>query len=263
MNPESQGADMTTKIKSKDDSLSTNIIGCIPGKTLKEESDLIVATAFKIENLSKDQAYQQVEKISHGRGAMAFCLGGVLSVIKSNNWHTQDGYTNFGKFVEEVFGLARSTAYDYVSIYENIINTGVPWKELEPIGWTKIRLFARYLNKDNADDWIEVAKQMNASELRDYVKSELIEQQGLLTSCSMSTHVDTGSLGHPLIPPEAQEASLIRINFQIFASHKELVDEAVDAAMKELGTTHKGQALSNICLHFLNSYVFENLQVKD
>jgi len=269
---------MTVTIKANTENFPKVVLDSLPGIKTQDETDLIICAAQKIENLTKEQAYHHAEKLSDSRGYMAFHLGGVLGVIHINHWHWGDGYNHFGKFVEERFGISRSTAYDYMNIYSNIVESGVSYDVVSEVGWTKLRLFAHCLTKENCSKWIETASKLNAGELREYVKKSVSKKQSQLTNkpdvSDVSTHVDKADVSPNsteqssesgaevntatsqevnMVPKSVAENTHITVTFKLVPDQKEIVDLAIDSAMEANDTNSKGTALGYICMEYLNS----------
>ena len=69
-------------------------------------------------------------------------------------------------------GIPKSTAYEWSDIYINLVEANIPWDQIAHIGWTKIRLFAKCLTKENWKQWIDLAEKNNASVLRKLVSDK-------------------------------------------------------------------------------------------
>ncbi len=246
---------------------------------LEGDKDLILEVCHHIENLDKEQAKELMQRSVEARGFNAFGLGGVLGLIKDCKWYKDYGHSSFKDLVTNDLGMSTSAAYDYIKIYDCLVDAGVPWEKLEPIGWTKIRHFARYLEKGNVDEWIEVAAKMNAGELHQYAKSlaEEVTKKALVPKHigyaieEESTHVDTSAANDdnhsenceetekvPLVTDEAALKTLQTKTFKFYPEQLAIVEMAIKMAMKDSGTSYRSVALERICTSFVESYQPDN-----
>jgi hypothetical protein len=226
----------------------------VPSKPISHEA--LSDTVYMIENLSKEKAYEQAKAASDIRAYGAFHFGGVLLIIKQSEWYQDYGFSSFSEFVNDDFGISKSTAYDYMGIYHNLVKSGVSWEEIKHLGWTKIRLIAKYMSQGNLDEWIEIADSKNAMELRDFVRQSLGKKQDELISDppKLSTQVETDKEGADLVSIGLAESIPVKVIYHLFPGQVVIVDEAVNLAMDEAGTAHKNVALEFICIHYLGSH---------
>ena len=266
------------EMKESDNNNFDQLLGDFKGSGIT--GDLIENTAITIEKLNKDQAYQRIKQHSDLGGFNAFCIGGVLSIINSLGWYKDYGHNSFKSFVIEELGISTSTAYDNINIYNKLIESEVSWSSIEHIGWTKIRLFAKCLTQQNVDEWIKVAENMNAEELREYVKHEA---KASLNSPSVvdkymevSTQVDNLNIQSSeenvgeVIPTSEPPSFLVKEKptmvtkkvaenipmtrtFKLYPDQDEVVKQALEIAKDQLDTKHSNVALTNICMDFLAS----------
>lgn len=254
-----------------DHMLTGSLVEDAGGSGLSEDTDLLVRIGHKIENLTKEEAYEQAARVREAKDSCVFFLGGVLSVIRVNGWYKEEGYSGFGRFVEERFGIARTTAHYYCQIYECLVESGVEWRDVRHLGWTKIRYIAPVLTEENAAQWIEIAEGMSAVELQEYVRKQKKEaaQAALVSSLplqeeSPSTQVDTVKRGPvertplprgqaPLVSPTVAEKIQTSRSFRLYPDQLEVVDAALEHAKGESDTSYDSVALERVCLAYLRS----------
>ena len=132
-----------------------------------EAGDLIQA----IENLGKEGAFARLGQLEEVSEKTYFEIGGVLSVIRKNKWF--DSYPTFEDWVTKNTIFRPSKARALIQIYGAIVAAGVPWAKIKDVGWTKLRVIARVLKKENADHWIGEASGRGKLDLIALVKQHL------------------------------------------------------------------------------------------
>lgn len=263
---------MSTSKKSKQLSISGNFGLDIP--VLKDCDDLLIRLGHQIEKLDSVRAKEIMHYCSEARGFNAFVLGGVLVRIAENNWFEDYGYTSFSDLVTNGLGMSTSTAYDYKKIYVSLIEADVPWEKVEHIGWTKLRWIARYIEKDNVDQWVEAAANMNTHQLHEFAKTQAKEvaEKSLVpkflgcTSEKESTHVDTTAANDdasadtdakqeaPMVTEKAALETPQTKIFKLYPGQLEVVQTAIECVVKESGGIAQNEALTRICMQFLSTY---------
>lgn len=204
----------------------------------KSNDDQLVNICHMMENLTKEKALEHAIAASDMRGYSAFHLGAALSVIHNNGWCDFYEYKNIAELARDKFGISKSTTYDYMAIYNSLIESEVAWESIEHLGWTKIRMFARYLTKGNQKEWIEIADTKNAEELREFVRQSLSKKQDLLISDppKLSTHVENNNQAAELVSTELAESIPKKVVYNLFPQQIEVVDTAIQLAMGEFET---------------------------
>ncbi len=255
------------------DTISKSLLDSYQGK------NLIFEVACVVENLDAETALKKAIDCSDLRGFVVFYMGGILNIIRQQKYYQSQGYKSFKEYLGSI-GLNRSTANDWMAVYVNLVESDVPWESIGHIGWTKIRLFARCLTKDNWQQWIEIAEGRSATELRKYVAAEKLKAASLekakgnpFVESNLSTHEDisngTGETEcqpdsvdsatqsksvKPLVTPEVAVTVKQTYSFLLALDQQETVEEALALAMAESETDFKSVALTNICMHFLATF---------
>jgi hypothetical protein len=242
-----------------------NLLNAITGTSA--QCDLIDAAKQYIASIDEGVAINEMGRWIEIRGYAAFLLGGVLSVIAENSWQNSLGYSSFDKMIETETGLARSTAYEYRRVYNDITSSGIAWKEVEFLGWSKIRVISNLLAADSKDEWIDLAKELTVQQLKERVKkakhltAHNAQKPKYLpdTESEASTHVDrvidssalptegpTAVKPLPSVPVEAAMSSKESTAFSFYPDQAKVVFEAIDRAKEELPTDYNNEALASI-----------------
>lgn len=201
----------------------------------KTKSDLIIDTAHGIENLKKSEAYDRARELSEDIEFSYFQLGGILSVIQSNAWFTEDGFETFRDFVESEFGINYRKSMYLISIYNGLVQSGIPWTKVAPLGWTKVKELVGVITPENVDEWVAKAKGMTVLQLQQAIKE-----------AAQTPGVDA---------PEGSESkveSVTTFTIKMHEDQKEVILEALERAKKEANTEHNAVALEAICMSYLS-----------
>ncbi len=86
-----------------------------------------------------------------------FDLGGLLARIHREKWFVGAGHADFRSYVEQRHGFKLRKALYLVSIYESVIDLGLTWNELKPVGWSKLKELVGVITQDNASQWLATA----------------------------------------------------------------------------------------------------------
>lgn len=198
------------------------------------QHDLISDTAYELETLDKSTAYKLVEQLGEDIEYTYFRLGGVLSVIQSNGWYTDEGFDSFRTFCESKFGLKYRKAMYLIAIYNSLVEAKIPWNKVKELGWTKLKELAPILTQDNVDEWAAKASEMTTLQLQDAIKQS-----------------QTVALNGPDEESEPATSTTTTLSFKLHEDQKQMVKEALDKAKKETGTDVDAVALENIIMGYL------------
>lgn len=197
--------------------------------------DLIVETSSEIENLSKEEAYEQIPQLSDTVDFSYFRLGGVLAVVQGKeSWWKDDGFDTFKEFIENKFGLQYRKAMYLIGIYGSIVESGVEWQKLSGIGWSKVKEIASIITVDNVDEWVEKAQMLTVLQLNEAVKQ-----------------AKTGQLDKSDETP-AESSGVTTFTVKVHPDQKATINAAIDKAKKDADTDYPGVALDAICMNFLS-----------
>jgi len=223
-----------------------------------------------LEGLDAETAKMEMTKFCEVRSQQAYILGGFLFTNDENNWYLDYGYETFKEMAENLLGISKTAAYDYIGIYKGLTNSGVSWEEVEHIGWTKIRVFAKYLTNENKTDWIGRAEELSAIELRNFAtkekglihkkliasdsaKYDVPDQQGPLSEEEVKSNGNLEPTPEPaLIEDSVVENKSHSRPFKFYIDQEETVNLAIKYEMEDSGTKYEAVALENICKFYLS-----------
>jgi len=212
----------------------TPVAKAAKGKTKATATDdFIVATAHQIENLSEADAKKMVAELNELSEVNFFRLGGVISVIQANGWFAPFG--SLKEFIEGEHGINYRRAMYWVTIYNGLIASEVPWSKVSDIGWTKLKEIVPVLTLKNLDKMVKLAKANTVLQLNAIVKG-------------MTDAANKGDAGGGEDDGEAQEVSTM--TFKVHADQKATVKAAIAKAKDMAKTTVDTVALEFICLDF-------------
>lgn len=204
----------------------------------KAPVDIIAEVSHEVENMTKEEALAAVKGFSDEADYSHFRLGGALSVIQANQWHTDLGYGSLRDLIEQEYGLNYRTGMYWIGIYNGLVESGVPWDKVKDLGWTKLRDLARYLTLDNVDEWVGKVKDMTVLQMRDYIKQK---NQGALEGAGDAMPGTNDKVSH--------------LHFKLHKDQKETVQEALSLAKHEAGTEYDNVALEALCMNYLANSV--------
>ena len=160
-------------------------------------ADQLTDLIHEIETLDEKHAIGCVAELIDQAEVTYFRLGGVFSLIICNGWHKP--YTTFREFVEVGHGIGFRKANYFVSIYNYLAESKVPWSKFDGLGWSKVKEIAGVVNNDNVDQWVKLAHEQNALTLIETVKNykkslagKSIEDQSAKTVTTMTFKVHEG-----------------------------------------------------------------------
>lgn len=136
------------------------------------QMDVFTEVVHEIENISEEQAIKEIGSLLSDVDYNYFKLGGLLSVVRSNDkWFQSLGYENFKTFVKDMYGLEYRKAMYLISIYEALSETKIPYAKVADLGWTKLKELASILTMENVDYWVERAVPMTVLQLQEAIKA--------------------------------------------------------------------------------------------
>lgn len=121
------------------------------------DPDPLTTAAHEIENICEAEAHARVAGIVETSGFDSFRLGGLLARIHREKWYVGAGHADFRSYVEQRHGFRLRKALYLVSIYESVIELGLGWAELQPVGWSKLKELVGVIDKHNAREWLATA----------------------------------------------------------------------------------------------------------
>src|SRR5690554_5970701 len=95
------------------------------------ELDLIESTVNEVENLTKETALPEADKLIADAEFNFFKVGGVLLVIQEHGWWEADGYENFKEFIEARINIPYRKAMYLINIYQCLVEAGIKWDSVK------------------------------------------------------------------------------------------------------------------------------------
>ncbi len=110
--------------------------------------------------------------------------------MKKQDWFG-GGWSSFDEWVEDTIGMEPMTACTLIHIYDAIAKSAVTGAQVEQIGWTKLRAIAPVLNKENANQWVDVASNLDLKETFKLVEQLPFAEFEAAVGDSTATKVET------------------------------------------------------------------------
>jgi hypothetical protein len=183
-----------------------------------------------IENLDEKHAREMIGTLVDQAEVTYFRLGGVLSLIICNGWHKP--YNTFQEFVEKEHGIGYRKANYFVSIYNYLAESKVPWAKFNGLGWTKVKEIASVVTIENVDDWVKIAAEQNT-----------------LTLIETVSNYKKGSAVKGI--EDQSSKTVTNMSFKVHDGQKEVITAAIAKAKEQAGTDVATLALENICNEYL------------
>ena len=213
------------------------------------EKDVITAVKQQVSGYkTAEGAKADLDQLTEFRGTHAFVSGGILKRIRDEEWYKAYGCPFFDRFLDEQ-GIARSTGYAYIELYERITDSGVCWSDVQSIGWTKLRYLARQINKENRDAWIAIASEKTVAEIRQLLKDQNPAKALAGSEVGVSTQVDADA--PDLFPVKPTWQKKHRVSISLHEEQWETVETAFEIVKAQTESPHDNFALEMICLSFL------------
>jgi hypothetical protein len=203
------------------------------GEVQSKGEDPISDMIHEIENLKQPDALAMVPLLAEQADLSWFRLGGVLSVIQANGWFTP--FASFREFVENGQGLEYRKASYWVAIYNRMAETGIPWSKVKNIGWTKLKEIAPILTIENVDEWVAVAESNTTLQLTEIVRNFKKKEAGQLTDETTENIKDVTTR-----------------TFKLHADQRLTVEDALEKAKTDAGTSVDSAALEFICQEYMS-----------
>lgn len=209
-------------------------------KTKKTKTDdQLVLMVQEISGFTAETAISEIATLIGTADESYIRLGGVLSLIQSKKFFEAEGYKNLKDLVETKFGIPYRKAMYWITIYDALIESGVPWAKVSMLGWTKLKDLAQILTLDNVDEWVERAQDMTVLQLKDAIDK-----------------FKAGTLKTSGLTPEDEQASEVTtFTVKVHTAQKLIIREAIEKAKSMSGTEFDGSALEAICMNFLSGGV--------
>ena len=158
-----------------------------------------------------------------------FCeMSELLHEAWEYQYHKSLGYDSFQDYAEEQLDVKGRKAAFMVQIAKTLKRLGIPWEDVQEVGWRKTAAIASILNKDNAQQWIKEAKETPLAHLSEKVKAL---KQGR----------------------EISEEPPIRMTIQLDQDENTIVQAALDFAKRYEDVNSNSKAIIRICYEYFQS----------
>lgn len=203
--------------------------------------DQIINFASKVEKIkTRAELEAKIRDITEETDFDKFAIGGMIAKAQSTPEWWNQSYPSFRDYVETVLGYKYRVAMHHAEIYVGILKLDRPWSAFGGIGWTKILVLLKVLTKDMQDktedglgflDWIERAKLLSVEALKSHVANAL--------------------------KPEDEKEEVVNevktMAFKLHTDQREVVESALETAMKAVGTEVKAVGLEAIAQAYMGT----------
>ena len=138
----------------------------------KKGTDLILNIIHRVENITKEKFGTKIAELREGRDEEFFEMGGYLTVAMEKGWHRDAGYTDFRDWIGDKHGLNARSGRHMMTVYQKVTDAELEWKDVDGVGWTKLRTLASIMTKENAKKLLKGAKDLTTRELEKFVKDQ-------------------------------------------------------------------------------------------
>lgn len=221
----------------------------------KSASHKIISSSDSLDGIMelRDNVYirKRIDYVRRTIDDSYFELAGLLYRAFDLGAHKSWGYTTWKEYVEKEIEMSIRKVQFFISIWDWFyvqINDKDIKEKLKGIGWTKVKEMVGVVTPDNADEWIEKAKNMNAIDFAE--------------ACRRFKKGISGDDGGCVDGPGEVESSR-RIAFKLMGDQSITVEDAMDMAKEITGSDKKGNLITLICTDFLSSNVFQTKKSVD
>jgi hypothetical protein len=205
-----------------------------PVEEPKSETDLVSKLVEEFERLNRPDAFARLSDtlaklntLEAAHEQSFFEIGGMLSIVLKNAWF--DPYPSFDKWAHARLGMGRAKAHALIHNYDVVAKAGLSAAQFERIGWTKIRVLAPVLRRDNAEYWSERAATHSRAQLKRLVKQQMAPSSA--------------------VAPKGSPATLAS-DFGCDGAQRQVVVKAIEKAKRASGATSDAVALVHVCASY-------------
>lgn len=166
------------------------------------------------------------------------------------------GYENYKVWAEHELGLHPRKTERLKAIWEhfNVTLAGeiTPHmqRKIVALGWTKVRELIRVIDKNNAEQWVEMAENLNHVELCAAIRQAL-KDQAKAEQAGAVGDLDEGDEDWQGVEPPEDIDRFKQLKFKLTPEQKANVEMALQRAKQLAESTKKGHCLDMICTDFL------------
>lgn len=171
------------------------------------------------------------------------------------------GYGGYVEWAEEELGLHKRKAERLKAIWHHLHVTLADKldrrtrKRIIALGWTKVRELIRVMNADNAEQWVEVAENLNYNELCEVIRRALEDQEKDAQAKAVGTSDDDDDEFKGVDPPDDMDR-FKELSFMLSPEQKANVELALGRAEQLANSPKRGHLLDLICTDFLSTNDF-------
>jgi hypothetical protein len=206
--------------------------------------DPISTFASGMEKVNSRMEVDNIMKgLTNASGFDLFRLGGAVvraQELFETNKSEFEKHESFRQYIEDVHGIRYGNAMHAARMYRKLLDLNLPWSAFESIGWTKVRLLLDVVTKDNINQWLAKAKEMNYLSLKDLVEAEKYKAKA-----------ETGPA----------PKTIITKTFKLDADQKQLVEDGLQKASEETGSEFDAVNLEAVFQNYLGvSFMFADVE---
>ena len=178
-------------------------------------SDLMVYQNLQSKELKK--SFENIEKFKKAVRISVIGIGGELAKINATKSYKKDfPKMTFAKFITDVIGLKKATAYRYMGVYAMCADvTGKPIPELEMLSDTQLR--ALYESGATKEQAIEIAKDITRDTTKDEIRLLCEKSQN-----ETETEAETEAEKFVVFKSNMKNASPLKVPEKIIGDTKKL-----------------------------------------
>ena len=143
----------------------------------KTKTKTKTATATEVSRSS--EVREQILGIQEQKEKSYVNLALLLYEAYTSKYAVEWGYKDFKTYAECELATRYRKAMNFVEIGEKVSSLELPKSRLEKIGWSKLRILASILNKDNMEEWLSQAEEITYRELDEIVRKERVDRGDL------------------------------------------------------------------------------------
>jgi len=194
----------------------------------------LLDTNMIVEGMNQSECLAQLPLLADKSDRAWYTIGGILNLMRENQWWSIKGYQAFNVFVEEEVGIPMARATRWMNTYTGMNNLGITMEDLDGIGWTKMKDALPYMRKENKEELLGLARTMSASSFAIYLK-------GLGGKNKKTTPGSGGG-----------DNNIVRFKCSFFEDQWPVVNEALERARAMQQTEADPVALTSICEQYLS-----------
>ncbi len=201
----------------------------------KKGTDLILNIIHRVENITKEKFGTKIAELREGRDEEFFEMGGYLTVAMEKGWHRDAGYTDFRDWIGDKHGLNARSGRHMMTVYQKVTDAELEWKDVDGVGWTKLRTLASIMTKENAKKLLKGAKDLTTRELEKFVKDQ-----------NPRARTSSGTSGGGV----EQSDGMVKLAVKFHPDQWEPVQQATDNIKEQADTDNMARAIELMAIEY-------------